>query len=207
MMVEVIFKYFPELTSIQKEKFSALKDLYSDWNTKINVISRKDMDNIYVNHVLHSLAIGKVIRFPAGTSVLDVGTGGGFPGIPLSILFPGTGFVLLDSILKKIKVVTGIVRSLEIENAEPVRSRVEEYRRRHEFIISRAVSAFPEFVRLTSGNLKKGNYGNGILYLKGGDLRDELQLFNKRVIIREIREFFSEPFFETKKIVYLPAGS
>lgn len=207
MMVEVVFKYFPELTSKQKDQFAALKDLYADWNSKINVISRKDMDNIYVNHVLHSLAIGKVIRFAAGSSVLDVGTGGGFPGIPLSILYPDTSFVLLDSVGKKIKVVTGIITSLELGNAEPVRSRVEEHRRRHEYIISRAVSAFPEFVRSTKGILKKGCSGNGIFYLKGGDLSDELKLFTSRAIVREIKEFFSEPFFETKKIVYLPAGS
>jgi 16S rRNA (guanine527-N7)-methyltransferase len=204
-MVDVIFKYFPELTDIQKEKYSALLEIYSEWNNRINVISRKDMDNFYINHVLHSLAIGKIFRFPENLSVLDAGTGGGFPGIPLAILFPRTRFVLLDSIQKKIKVVTEVIKSIDLKNAEPVRSRVEEHHHKYEFIISRAVAAFPDFVRLTSSNLKNGKNGNGIFYLKGGDLSEELMAFAKRVIVRNIKELFDEPFFETKKIVYLPA--
>ena len=205
-MVEVIFRYFPDLTSVQKEKFSALKEFYSEWNERINVISRKDMDNFYINHVLHSLAIGKAFQFPGNISVLDVGTGGGFPGLPLSILFPNTRFVLLDSIQKKIKVVNEIISGLDIQNAEPVRARVEDHHKKYNIIVSRAVTAFPEFVRLTSPNLIREDKGNGIYYLKGGDLEEELLSFRNRVMVMEIKEFFSEPFFETKKIVYLPSG-
>lgn len=205
-MPELIEKYFPRLTQGQKDGFSLLRPLYEEWNSRINVISRKDMDNFYTHHVLHSLAIAKIISFAPGTTVLDVGTGGGFPGIPLAILFPGTSFSLLDSIQKKIKVVTEVSESLKLGNVTPVRARVEEHIERYDFVISRAVTAFPDFVRITSGRIRKGGINtlkNGLIYLKGGDLKEELGVFRERVGIWDIGEFFSEPFFETKKIVYL----
>lgn len=192
---------------LQKEKLTALKGLYEEWNSKINVISRKDMDNFCIHHLLHSLAIAKAIRFTDGTAILDVGTGGGFPGIPLAILFPASDFTLLDSITKKIKVVTAISAELDLKNVRPVVARVEEHRGKYDFIVSRAVTAFPEFIRLTSGRIKQnGNNSlrNGILYLKGGELSEELSDYKKNIKVWEIGAFFSEPFFETKRIVYLP---
>jgi len=173
----------------------------------INVISRKDMDNFQVHHVLHSMAIGKIISFLPGTRILDVGTGGGFPGIPLAILFPECEFTLLDSIEKKIKVVSAVAEELELDNVFPVRRRAEEEKTKYHFVVSRAVTEFQGFVVLTGKNIEKtGNNSlrNGIIYLKGGDLGDELAPFMNRVKIWNISEFFEEPFFETKKIVYLP---
>jgi 16S rRNA (guanine527-N7)-methyltransferase len=205
--MEEILKYFPDLTDIQKEQFSYMKNLYEDWNLKINLISRKDMGNFYIHHVLHSLAIAKFIRFIPGTNILDVGTGGGFPGIPLSILFPLVRFSLLDSIEKKIKVVREVTKELNLSNVNPVRMRVEDYHERYDFVVSRAVTAFPEFVRLTSKNISKEGKNrllNGILYLKGGDLSEELTGLKTKVTILDIKDFFTEPFFETKRIVYLP---
>lgn len=206
MLAEII-KYFPDLSTTQKEKFSALKTLYEYWNSRINVISRKDMDNFYLHHVLHSLAIARVIMFAPGTSILDAGTGGGFPGVPLAILFPESNFVLLDSIQKKIKVVTDVTNALELRNIKPVRARVEEHDEKYDFIVSRAVTAFPEFVMITSGKIKSrsfNNLRNGILYLKGGDLTGELFKFKKMVTIWKIKDFFDESYFDTKQIVYLP---
>lgn len=206
-MSECIFSYFPLLSAIQKEKLSLLKVIYDKWNSMINVISRKDMDNFFVHHVLHSMAIAKVINFLPGTSILDVGTGGGFPGIPLAILFPDSEFTLLDSIEKKIKVVKAVSDELDLKNIIPVRKRIEEENRKFQFIVSRAVTGFPEFVSLTTKNISKAgnnNLENGILYLKGGDLKAELSPFGERATVWQIKDFFKESFFETKVIVYLP---
>lgn len=206
-MSEIIYSYFPLLSSVQKEQLSALKAIYDNWNSMINVISRKDMDNFYVHHVLHSLAIAKVISFKPDTKVLDVGTGGGFPGIPLAILFPDSQFTLLDSIEKKIKVVRAVSGELGLKNVVAVRKRVEEDKGKYQFIISRAVTGFPEFVNLTRKNVdKSGNNDleNGILYLKGGELESELSPFGERITVWPIKNLFSESFFETKVIVYLP---
>jgi 16S rRNA (guanine527-N7)-methyltransferase len=204
---ESIFNYFPQLSGIQKERLSALKEIYHRWNSMINVISRKDMNNFQVHHVLHSLAIAKAISFLPGTRILDVGTGGGFPGIPLAILFPQSEFTLLDSIEKKIKVVRSVTDELKMENVISVRKRIEEENDKYDFIISRAVTGFPQFVKLTSKNIIAGGtntLANGILYLKGGDLKDELFVFRNKVTVWPVSSFFSESFFETKVIVYLP---
>jgi 16S rRNA (guanine527-N7)-methyltransferase len=205
--MDEILKYFPGLTDHQKQQFSSLKGLYDAWNNRINVISRKDIDNFYIHHVLHSLAIAKYIAFQKDTTVLDVGTGGGFPGIPLAIIFPEAEFTLLDSIEKKIKVVAEIKKELKLTNLITIRSRVEDHKEKYDFIVSRAVTSFPLFVRLTSKNIgKQGKreIRNGIIYLKGGDLSDELKGFADKVFITDIREYFSEPYFESKRIVYLP---
>ena len=205
-MTESIFNYFPLLTNVQREQLSQLKEIYDRWNGMINVISRKDMDNFYIHHVLHSMSIAKVISFSPDTKILDVGTGGGFPGIPLAILFPDSEFTLLDSIEKKIKVVTAVAKELRLKNVIPLRKRVEEEKGKYHFIVSRAVTEFPAFVKHTAKNIdsrEKNSLGNGILYLKGGDLSQELSLFQKRVKIWEIKNFFNEPFFESKKIIYL----
>ncbi len=206
-MSESILRYFPLLSDVQKERLSALKVLYDSWNSKINVISRKDMDNFFVHHVLHSLSIAKVINFVPGTEILDVGTGGGFPGIPLAILFPDSGFTLLDSIGKKINVVNAVSHELGLSNVTTMRKRIEEEKKRFHFVVSRAVTAFPEFVKLTSKNISgtgTNSLKNGIIYLKGGDLSDELLPFRGKTRIWQIKDFFTESFFETKVIVYLP---
>ena len=205
--MDEILKYFHGLSDIQKEQFSSMKKIYEEWNNKINLISRKDFENFYIHHVLHSLAIAKIIQFSPGTSILDVGTGGGFPGIPLSILFPSARFSLLDSIEKKIKVVREVAKELDLSNINPVRMRVEDHNDKYDFVVSRAVMAFPQFVRLTSKSIIPGGKNkirNGILYLKGGDLTGELTKFINRVTIMDIKDFFSEPYFDTKRIVYLP---
>ncbi len=207
-MSEVILKYFPDLTESQRNKFTELRSIYDRWNPMINVISRKDMDQFYVHHVLHSMAIGKMISFNKGTTILDVGTGGGFPGIPLAILFPCSEFTLMDSIGKKIKVVSAVKDELGLENVIPSNRRVEEEKRRFHFVVSRAVTNFPDFVKIVRKNIhtvSDNELPNGIIYLKGGDLREELSKFENNVKIWEISRFFNEPFFETKKIVYLPA--
>lgn len=206
-MSDIIFRYFPDLTDVQKEQIIRLKPIYDKWNSMINVISRKDMDNFFVHHVLHSLSIAKVIAFLPATTILDVGTGGGFPGIPLAIIFPDSKFTLLDSIGKKLKVVSAVCGELEIKNVTVANRRAEEERLKYHFIVSRAVTEFRAFVNLTSKNIdKSGNnkLDNGIIYLKGGDLEEELQPFKNRVKVWDIPQFFDEPFFETKKIVYLP---
>ncbi len=206
MNAEIIFKYFPHLNEEQRTQFCQLEALYQDWNLKINVVSRKDIDELYLRHVLHSVGIAKVQGFKAGSTVLDVGTGGGFPGIPLAILFPETHFTLVDSIGKKIKVVKEVVDGLGIKNVIPINSRVEEVNDRFDFIVSRAVAAMPTFTFWVKGKIKKESVHerrNGILYLKGGDLEEELKTY-KTVEIFDLADYFEEDFFATKKVVYLP---
>ncbi len=206
MKADLIFKYFPNLTEEQRNQFIQLESLYQDWNTKINVVSRKDIDELYLRHVLHSLGIAKIQEFIPGTSVLDVGTGGGFPGIPLAILFPDTHFTLVDAIGKKIKVVEEVVQGLGLNNVVTKNQRVEELKEQYDFIVSRAVAAMPTFVHWVRDRIKKKSVHerkNGILYLKGGDLTEELRDYRTAQIF-DLTDYFSEDFFETKKIVYLP---
>ena len=201
-----VLKYFPDLTEDQLEKFTKLKDLYKDWNLKINVVSRKDIDEIYLRHVLHSLGIAKVQQFRSGSTVMDVGTGGGFPGIPLAILFPETQFHLVDSIGKKIKVVNEVKEGLGLENVKTSNCRVEEIDEQYDFIVSRAVAQMETFVRWVKGKIKKKSnheLKNGILYLKGGDLSEELAKYETAKIYN-LSDYFEEDFFETKKVVHLP---
>ncbi|MCD6597231.1 MAG: 16S rRNA (guanine(527)-N(7))-methyltransferase RsmG [Bacteroidales bacterium] len=204
--MKVIQKYFKELTPLQIDQFSQLQDLYTYWNSRINVISRKDIDHLYLHHVLHSLAVAKIVAFPDGAKVLDVGTGGGFPGIPLAILFPQVKFSLIDGTLKKIKVVNHIKEALHLENVNAYHMRVESLRKRFEFIVSRAVTTLPSFYKLVEKNLNYSNLltGNeGIYYLKGGDVSTELAEFKGRSKEMPIADFFTEAFFETKKVVYI----
>ncbi len=205
--MEIVKKYFPDLTEKQKLQFNSLKELYEEWNIKINVISRKDIEQLYERHVLHSLAIAKVIQFKNSTSILDIGTGGGFPGIPLAIMFPECKFHLIDSIGKKIKVVDGVINSIQLTNASCEQQRAEKIKEQYDFIISRAVTAFPVFYNWVRSKVKKDSKNdlkNGILYLKGGNLKEELKNFKSRITSVDISEFFSESFFETKKVIYLP---
>jgi 16S rRNA (guanine527-N7)-methyltransferase len=206
-VTDTILRYFPDISDSQISRFSRLKEIYQEWNSRINLISRKDFDNFYVHHVLHSLAVAKIIHFEKGTRILDVGTGGGFPGIPLAIMFPYAEFSLLDSIEKKIRVVKSVADEITLTNVNPIRKRVEEETGKYDFIVSRAVTEFPEFVKVTGKNIEPGNNNkkrNGIICLKGGDLSGELGSYLNRTIIWNIRDFFYEPYFETKKIVYLP---
>jgi 16S rRNA (guanine527-N7)-methyltransferase len=207
--VELIYSYFPDLTQKQKDQFAQLLPLYKEWNDKINVISRKDIDLLYERHVLHSLGIAKVCSFKAGTKILDVGTGGGFPGIPLAIMFPECKFHLVDSIGKKIKVVDGIAEALGLKNVNAQQVRAEELRTKYDFVVSRAVTDLSEFVKWVDNKFAPqtifNELENGILYLKGGDLEEELKPFKKDATVFELRHFFKEEFFETKKVVYLPA--
>lgn len=203
---DLITSYFPELTEDQKNKFSRLEGLYREWNDKINVISRKDMDGFWEHHVLHSLAIAKVMPFCPGTRILDVGTGGGFPGIPLAILFPEADFYLVDSIGKKIKVVEGVRDALGLTNVKAAQIRVEEVKEKQDFVVSRAVTAFPVFAGWVKGKIRsdsQNQLANGILYLKGGDFDDELKPFAGRTTVYPISDFYSEEFFETKKVIHL----
>ncbi|MCK5782545.1 MAG: 16S rRNA (guanine(527)-N(7))-methyltransferase RsmG [Flavobacteriales bacterium] len=204
--MEIIKKYFPDLNEKQLEQFSKLEEVYKDWNSKINVISRKDIDELYLRHVLHSLGIAKVQQFKKGTKIMDVGTGGGFPGIPLAIMFPETNFLLVDSIAKKLKVVQAVADELGLENVKVVHERAENIKDDFDFIVSRAVTNMPDFVRWVRKKIKKDSKHekrNGILYLKGGDLTEELKDYQS-VQLFDLPEFFEEDFFETKKVVYLP---
>jgi len=202
----LIQKYFPKLTNIQFKQFEALQGLYEDWNSQINVISRKDIESLYLRHVLHSLAIAKVIQFKSGSKILDIGTGGGFPGVPLAILFPEVTFHLVDSINKKLKVVNGVVDNLGLENVHTTHARAESIQGHYDFIVSRAVTNMPDFVGWIKNRVAKKSahqLKNGILYLKGGDLTEELKNYSKATLYN-LSDYFEEDFFETKKIVHLP---
>lgn len=200
---------FPELSPYQRMQFEGLYDLYLDWNEKINVISRKDIQNLYPNHVLHSLAIAKYIHFRPNTAILDVGTGGGFPGIPLAIFFPETHFVLLDSIGKKIKVAQAVADAIGLCNVETVNARVENEKRKFHFVVSRAVMPLPDLVKVVRKNIAQEQINaipNGLLCLKGGNLEAEISPFRKKVEVTDISTYFSDPFFATKKLIYMPVG-
>lgn len=204
--MDIIRKYFTDLTDQQLDHFGRLGSLYEEWNSKINVISRKDIEQLYERHVLHSLAIAKIIQFKPGTAVLDVGTGGGFPGIPLAILFPETSFLLVDSIAKKIRVVNEVASALNLQNVKAEHLRVEDVKQKFDFVVSRAVTAFPRFVAMV--RTKVANQGinelpNGILYLKGGDFEDEITPFKEQVRIYDLQNYFQEEFFETKRLIHL----
>lgn len=205
--MEIITKYFTGLSDRQLDQFGRLGSLYEEWNSKINVISRKDIEQLYERHILHSLAIAKIIQFKPGTTVLDVGTGGGFPGIPLAILFPETSFKLIDSIGKKIKVVNEVASALELENVDAEHIRVEDLKQKYDFVVSRAVTAFPRFVamvRTKVANQSNNDLSNGILYLKGGDFEEEISPFGQSLTVYNLQDFFSEDFFETKRLIHLP---
>ena len=205
-MMEIVTKYFPDLTGQQLDQLGRLRSLYEEWNAQINVISRKDIEQLYERHVLHSLAIAKIIRFKPGTTVLDVGTGGGFPGIPLAILFPETSFMLIDSIGKKIKVVNEVASALGLNNVNGQHIRVEDVKQKFDFVVSRAVTAFPRFVSMVRTKISdqsNNDLPNGILYLKGGDFNEEIEPFGKQVQVYELNSFFQEEFFETKKLIHM----
>lgn len=204
--MDLIDKYFPHLHSTTRTKLSQLGPIYEEWNTRINVISRKDMDHFYERHVLHSLAIAKFTEFSKGTRILDVGTGGGFPGIPLAIMYPDCQFHLIDSIGKKIRVVKAVAEELGLTNLSAEQIRVENHPEKYDFIVSRAVTAFPAFVKLCKNKIlteNKNAITNGIIYLKGGDFGNELQAFKNRVSTTELSQYYTEEFFETKKIIHL----
>lgn len=206
MTAQRLFEYFPNLSEEQQAQFLLLEELYKDWNQKVNVVSRKDIDELYLRHVLHSLGIAKIQEFKDGAEVLDVGTGGGFPGIPLAILFPNVHFTLVDSIGKKIKVVDEVVQGLGLNNVVTINARVEELQKQFDFIVSRAVAAMPTFVHWIKGKIKKESLHerrNGVLYLKGGDLSEELKEY-KTAQIFNLSDYFTEDFYDTKSVVYLP---
>ncbi|MNK01950.1 Ribosomal RNA small subunit methyltransferase G [compost metagenome] len=206
MSVELIAKHFSNLTTVQKNQFERLQELYEHWNAQINVISRKDMDEFYERHVLHSLGIAKIMEFTPGSSVMDIGTGGGFPGIPLAILFPEVQFHLVDSIGKKIKVVKEVAQALELDNVRATHARAEEIKEQFDFIVSRAVTAMPAFLPWTNQKFRKENKNplpNGILYLKGGDLKEELASVKHPFTIHSLQTIFPGEFFETKAVVYV----
>ena len=208
MSIEIILKYFPDLTDIQKNQFQKLENLYKDWNEKINVISRKDIDEFYERHVLHSLGIAKIMEFADGSKVLDIGTGGGFPGIPLAILFPNVEFTLVDSIGKKITVVKAVAEELELKNVKAYHERAEKLKEKFHFVVSRAVTQMPVFLLWLRGKFEKEQFNpkhNGVLYLKGGDLGEELVGINCE--IHNLKNHFEEEFFDTKKVVYLSKGN
>jgi 16S rRNA (guanine527-N7)-methyltransferase len=204
---DIVYHYFPDLSPKQKDQFARLFELYKEWNDKINVVSRKDIENLFINHVLHSLGIAKVMAFKPGASVLDVGTGGGFPGIPLAILFPETNFHLVDSIGKKITVVKGVAEGIGLKNVKAEQIRAEQIKGQYDFIVSRAVTRIKEFYGWIHNKTKKQSVhplDNGILYLKGGDLDEELAELKKIHQVYSLSDYFTEEFFETKKVVYVP---
>ena len=208
MKVDLILKYFPNLSEYQVEQFQKLEPLYLEWNEKINVISRKDTDFLYEKHILHSLGIAKVMQFAPNTKVLDVGTGGGFPGIPLAIMFPEVEFTLIDSIGKKIKVVQGISDGVGLKNVKAIHGRAEKLKEKYHFVVSRAVTQMPEFLRWLKGKFEKEQINqkhNGVLYLKGGDLAEELA--GIKCEIHQLKNYFEEEFFDTKKVAYLSKGN
>lgn len=205
--MQLINKYFPSLSDVQKQQFAALDALYRDWNSKINVISRKDIDNLYEHHVLHSLAIAELIRFKPGTSIMDLGTGGGFPGIPLAIMFPEATFHLVDSIGKKIRVCEEVKKAIGLQNVTTQWCRAEEVQQQFHFVVSRAVMPLPDLVKIIRKAVSKEQFNalpNGLICLKGGELEQEAKPFGKAAQITSLSEYFEEPFFETKKLVYLP---
>lgn len=204
--MEIIQKYFPELTDTQKEQFMALYDLYTDWNSKINVISRKDITNLYEHHVLHSLGIAKVINFRPGTEIMDLGTGGGFPGIPLAIMFPDTHFHLVDSIGKKVKVATEIASTIGLKNVTTRHCRAEEEKQLFDFVVSRAVMPLTDLLKIIRKNIKKEQHNalpNGLICLKGGELQNEVMPVKHQTVMYDLKDYFEEEFFETKKVVYV----
>lgn len=204
--MEQILKYFPSLTDLQKEQFKALDNLYHDWNSKINVISRKDIDNLYEHHVLHSLGIAEVIQFKPGTEIMDLGTGGGFPGIPLAILFPDCQFHLVDSIGKKIKVCSEVATAIELKNVTWRHCRAEEEKNKFDFVVSRAVMPLTDLIKIIQKNIKKEQknaYPNGLICLKGGELDKETMPYKNHIVITNLSDYFKEEFFETKKVVYV----
>lgn len=206
-MADLITKYFPNITARQREQFDALYDLYADWNAKINVISRKDITNLYEHHVLHSLAIAKFINFRDDTNVLDLGTGGGFPGIPLAIMFPNANFKMIDGTGKKIKVATEIANTIGLENVLLQHKRGEEERGKFDFIVSRAVMPLSDMMKIVRKNIAKDNHNafeNGIIVLKGGTLDEELKPFKKIVVQEKLSQWFEEPWFEEKNLIYVP---
>ena len=206
-MIDIITKYFPELTSKQKEQFAALYDLYQDWNAKINVISRKDITNLYEHHVLHSLAIAKFINFRDDTNVLDFGTGGGFPGIPLAIIYPQANFKMIDGTGKKIKVATEVANAIGLENVLPQHKRGEEEKGKFDFIVSRAVMPLPDLMKIVRKNIAKDNHNaleNGVIVLKGGNLEEELQPYRKVALVEKLSQWFTEECFEEKNLIYVP---
>lgn len=208
MSTTLLLKYFPDLTETQLEQFAKLETLYNEWNEKINVISRKDMESLYEKHVLHSLGIAKVMEFAPGTKVLDIGTGGGFPGIPLAILFPDSEFTLIDSIGKKISVVNAVSEGIGLKNVTAIHGRAEKLKEKFHFVVSRAVTQMPEFLRWLKGKFEKEQFNpkhNGVLYLKGGDLAEELA--GLKCEIFNLKQYFDEEFFDTKKVVYLSKGN
>jgi len=205
--MELIDKYFPDLSSEQRDKFAQMEALYQFWNARVNVISRQDIETLYERHILHSLGIAKVLEFKSGTSILDVGTGGGFPGIPLAIMFPKAQFHLVDSIGKKIRVVQEIVQALELDNVKAEQVRAERLDDSYEFVVSRAVTRMAPFVGWVKKNISRNSFHplkNGILYLKGGDLAEELSELKEKARVYELSNYFEEEFFETKKVVYVP---
>lgn len=204
--MDIILKYFPNLSEVQQQQFAALYDLYTDWNSKINVISRKDITNLYEHHVLHSLGIAKVMQFRPETTVMDLGTGGGFPGIPLAILFPGTHFHLVDSIGKKVKVATEIANAIGLKNVTTRHCRAEEEKQLFDFVVSRAVMPLTDLLKIIRKNIKKEQHNalpNGLICLKGGELEREVMPVKHQTLMYDLKDYFEEEFFETKKVVYV----